>query len=220
MNCNKSDIFLEKWNNNSISIKRKLTEFSLQLTPNKFSEMINYKKILLNNLEPSDIEMTVTSDGCEIYNLISDSKMKSLCLSKAKDIITILEKSSKNPDEIQEKESLNSLDAFISSIKISNSAFGSTALLTKNLGTCVVVLGDTEINGIKDTNNLSFDILTFEQGYTHTFTLRFELENGDMYSFYSAISRDGAKGEKPKVYSSALVNGYYVSKEVENTNIY
>ncbi|MFI3226301.1 MAG: hypothetical protein R3Y09_02715 [Clostridia bacterium] len=220
MNCNKSELFMQRWGNESEQIKRKLTEFSLQLTPTKFADMINYKKILMDNIEPADIEMTVTSDGKEIYNLITDSKMKSLCLKYAKDTIKSLEFSAKNPDEVQNDQSLAVLNGFIYALNVETSAYGSTVTVKENFGACKVICNDTTIAGISDTKGLSFDVHTFNEGYMHTFVLRFELENGDMLSFYSAIGRDGSKGEKPKVFASAFIDGYYVSKQIENSDIY
>lgn len=220
MNCNKSELFLSRWENESTAIKRKLTEFSLQLTPTKFHDMINYKKILMDNLNPADIEMTITSTGQEIYNLISDSKMKSLCLKYAKETITALEFSEKNPDEIKKQSTLNILDDFIKHLEVQTFAYGSNVKILKDFNACTIICNDTTINGLQNTQNLSFDVLTFNEGYTHTFILRVELLNGDMLSFYSAIGRNGAKGEKPNVYASAFIDGYYVSKAIENCDIY
>lgn len=220
MNCNKSENFMQRWNNDSEKIKRKLTEFSLQLTPTKFADMINYKKILMDNIQPSDIEMTVTSDGKEIYNLVTDSKMKSLCLKYAKEKIKDLEFSAKNFDEQKNMYSMNMLEEFVKNLKINTTAYSSNVVIGKNFNECTIVCNDTTISGIKTTENLSFDVLTFKEGYTHTFVLRLELVNGDMYSFYSAIGRDGSKGEKPKVFASAFIDGYYVSTQIEDSDIY
>ncbi|MFI3115598.1 MAG: hypothetical protein R3Y12_05610 [Clostridia bacterium] len=215
MNCNKSKNFMQKWAEDEDKIKRKLTEFSLQLTPTKFADMINYKKILMENLAPEDIELTITSDDKEIYNLISDSKLKSLCLKYAKDKITALEFSQKNSDDVKNQNSMNILEDFIQNLKITTSAYGSNVEILKDFGKCSILCNDTTISGISNTQNLSFDVLTFNEGYTHTFVLRFELSNGDMLSFYSAIGRDGSKGEKPKVFASSFIDGYYVSKNIE-----
>lgn len=220
MNCNKSELFMQRWEQESLKIKRKLTEFSLQLTPTKFADMINYKKVLMDNIKPEDIEMTITSDEKEIYNLITDSKMKSLCLKYAKELITSLEYSQKNFDETKNQSSMNKLEHFVKNLNINTTAYATTVEIVENFGKSKIICNDTTICGINDTKNLNFDILTFNEGYTHTFVLRFELENGDMYSFYSAIGRDGSKGEKPKVYASAFIDGYYVSKQIENPNIY
>lgn len=220
MNCNKSEIFMQRWDTESEKIKRKLTEFSLQLTPTKFADMINYKKILMDNIIPSDIEMTVTSDGKEIYNLITDSKMKSLCLKYAKEIITNLEFSAKNPDDEKNQAIKKVLNDFTDSLKVITNAYGSSVEIGKNFGKSTIICNDTTVYGIKDTSELIFDVLTFNEGYMHTFVLRLELENGDMLSFYSAIGRDGSKGEKPKVFASAFIDGYYVSKQIENSDIY
>ncbi len=219
MNCNKSEIFMQRWAEDSDKIKRKLTEFSLQLTPTKFADMINYKKILMENLAPEDIELTITSDNKEIYNLISDSKLKSLCLKYAKDKITALEFSAKNQDDTKNLKSLNTLEDFVQNLKIRTDAYASNVEFLKDFGKSTVVCNDTTIVGVQNTQNLSLDVLTFMEGYTHTFVLRLELLNGDMLSVYSAIGRDGSKGEKPKVFASAFVDGYYVSKILE-TNIY
>ena len=221
MNCDKSTNFVSKWSDDDtkLRLKRKLTEFSLQLTPVKFADMINYKKVLLENLEPKDLELTVLSDGKEMYNTITDSKMKSLCLAKAKTIITELEQSVKNPDEKKEKTAQTMLEDFINNIEITTTAYSSKVKINKDFGSANIVLNDNEICGIKNTDGISFDVLTFDEGYTHTFVFRIEFFNGDMISLYSAISRDGAKGEKPKVYISAFVNKYYISREIVN-NIY
>lgn len=220
MNCDKSTAFLEKWNANSDKIKRSLTEFSLQLTPVKFADMINYKKNLLDNLQPSDIEMTVLSTGAEVYEKITDSKMKSLCLSKSSELIKLLEFSMKNPDESKTNDVNAKISAFVSNLEIKNSAFGTNVKVLADFGGCTVVCNDTTITGIKFTDGLSFDVLTFNEGFSHTFVLRFELNNGDMYSFYSAISRGGAKGEKPKVFASAFIDGYYSSIVLDELYIY
>lgn len=221
MNCDKSEEFLKKWEDSStqLKLKRKLTEFSLQLTPTKFQDMINYKKILLENLEPKDIECTVTSFEKEIYNTITDSKMKSLCLSKAKNLITDLELSAKNKDLDKEKISLEALNSFLENISINTTAYSSNVTINKDFGACKIVLNDNEISGLTNTNGLSFDVLTFNEGFIHTFVFRLEFCNGDMISLYSAISRDGAKGEKPKVFASAFIDKYYVSQET-SSNIY
>lgn len=218
MNCDKSADFLEKWQDDAtkLKLKRKLTEFSLQLTPTKFQDMINYKKLLLEGLEPRDIECTVMSFDKEMYNTITDSKMKSLCLAKAKDLIKDLEISAKNPDAQKEEVSKKAVQEFVQNIKITTSAYSSKVTLNHDFGACKIILNDNEIDGISNTNGLSFDVLTFNEGYTHTFVFRLELANGDMLSLYSAISRDGAKGEKPKVFASAFVDKYYVSIEVDN----
>lgn len=220
MNCTKSPAFLEKWNTDADRIKRGLTEFSLQLTPTKFSDMINYKKILLDNLEPTDIDMTVLSTGAEVYEKITDSKMKSLCLSKASELIKSLEFSMKNPDESKTNATNQKIIDFVAGLEISNSAFGTNVKVLNDFGACNIVCNDTTITGVSTTAGLSFDVLTFNQGFTHTFVLRFELTNGDMYSFFSAISRGGAKGEKPKVFASAFIDGYYSSITTDELYIY
>lgn len=220
MNCDKSENFMQKWQTDSLKMKRKLTEFSLQLTPTKFADMINYKKVLLDNLSPSDIELTIKSDGKEIYSLISDSKMKSLCLKYAKELITKLEFSAKNEDVAKKEENHVLLNEFMSNLKIQTTAYGTSVTFKKDLGKCNIICNDASICQINNTQDMSFDVLTFNQGHIHTFVIRVEFENGDMYSFYSAIGRDGSKGEKPKIYASCFVDGYYISKNVENIDIY
>lgn len=219
MNCNKSENFMKKWESDSIVLSRKLTEFSLQLTPTKFADMINYKKVLMENLSPEDFEYEVYSDGKEVYSHVTDSKMKSLCLKKAGDIIKKLEFSMKNPDEAKEKETLGALQIFIDALEVKTTAFGTSVCLDLDFDVKTICIGDTEIKGIKNPRGITFDVLTFNEGYTHTFVLRFELENGDMYSFYSAIGRDGVKGEKPQIFASCFVDGYYISTKIEH-NIY
>ncbi len=216
MNCNKSQLFLEKWEENSTFFKRKLTEFSLQLTPSKFSDMINYKKIVMENLEPSDFEYDIYSDGKEVYQHITDSKMKSLCLKKAKPIIEKLEFSAKNPDEVREIETKAKLFAFINGLSVSNKAFGTSVSSNLDEKIAKVCVNDMEICGLSNAKYVLFDVLTFSEGYNHTFVLRYELENGDMYSFYSQIGRDGVKGEKPQVFASCFIDGYYVMTKTEH----
>lgn len=215
MNANKSEIFLNNWEKDEKAVKRKLTEFSLQLIPNKFPEMINYKKILMENLEPSDFECTVLENGTEIAELVTDSKIKSLYLKKASEQIKILEKSLKEPDEVLENIANDELLAFEQSFEVKNFAYGTKVVFTKDIKSSKVVVNDIEINGLEIKKGHEFDVLTFKEGFLHTFLIRLELESGDKFAFFSSVGRDGVKGEKPKVYVSACIDGYYVSKITE-----
>lgn len=215
MNACKSNAFMQSFENDEIALKRKLTEFSLQLIPNKFPHIINYKKILMENLTPDDFEVEIMSTDAEIFSLVTDSKIKSLYLKKASEQIKILEHSMKEPNEELENIAKNELSDFISSLNVSTKAFGTSVSFKKDYDTTKVVINDTEINGLCVKNCHEFDVLTFNEGFTHTFTIRLEFANGNILALYSSVGRDGVKGEKPKVYACALINGYYVTQNTD-----